>query len=190
MSDQKIKTAKGKVRMDLIPLKALQGAARVFEYGAQKYAKGNWYCATDDEFTERYTGAALRHLTDAQNDDGTFDMDSLANVDAESGQPQIDHIICGLIMLRGLLTKRGVLAADPGLAVTADPIRMQTTGPRYEVVPSKDVGSRPWTGVFTQKQALETIARAECGQDVYMSSRDNGWRSQTWPLAVVDNHGE
>jgi hypothetical protein len=115
VSDQKIKTASGKVPLNLIPLRSLQGVARVFEYGAHKYAKGNWYAASDDEFTERYVGGVLRHMQGAQNDDGTFDMVSLVRADLESGQPEIDHMIAGLIMLRGLLVKRGVLAADPGL---------------------------------------------------------------------------
>ncbi len=113
--DQKIKTAQGKVPLDLVPLSALKGAARVFGYGAKKYAKGNWYCATDDEFGARYAGGALRHLSDAQRPDGTFDFASLAALDEESGLPEIDHMLCGLIMLRGLCVKRGVLAADPGV---------------------------------------------------------------------------
>lgn len=148
MSDQKIKTAAGKCPLDLVPLEALKGAARVFEYGARKYAKGNWWTATDDEFTHRYVGGALRHLCDAQNFDGTYDFDSLSSRDIESGLPEVDHMICGLLMLRGLLIKRGVLAADPGVgkeppyelqsaralvdptavSVPAD-IRMQTTAP-------------------------------------------------------------
>lgn len=135
MSDQKIKTAAGKVPLDLVPLQALKGAARVFQYGAKKYARGNWHSATDDEFTHRYVGGALRHLADAQNPDGTFDFKSLAATDAESGLPEVDHLICGLLMLRGLLIKRDVLRADPG--VPNDPphgecdcrecVRMQTT---------------------------------------------------------------
>jgi hypothetical protein len=113
--DQKIKTAANKIRMDLLPLRVLKGVARVFAYGSKKYKKGNWFTATDDEFTERYPGGALRHFADAQNLDGTFNFESLAALDKESGLPEIDHMICGLIMLRGLLIKRGVLAEDPGV---------------------------------------------------------------------------
>lgn len=113
--DQKIKTAAGKIPLDLVPLRSLQGAARVFAYGSRKYAKGNWYRATDDDFGNRYVGGMLRHLCDAQQPDGSFDFSSLASLDVESGLPEIDHMLCGLIMLRGLLIKRGALAADPGV---------------------------------------------------------------------------
>jgi hypothetical protein len=115
MSDQKIKTAAGKIPLDLVPLDSIKGAARVFGYGARKYARGNWYTATDDEFGGRYAGGALRHLASAQRPDGTFDFNSLASVDEESGLPEIDHMLCGLMMLRGLLIKRGVLPVDPGI---------------------------------------------------------------------------
>jgi len=112
--DGKIKTAKGKVPMALIPLKALFGTARVFAYGAKKYEPGNWRRATvEDGAIERYVGGGLRHLADCQNDDGTWDLAQLARLDDESGLPQLDHLICGLIMLRGIATKAG-MPADPG----------------------------------------------------------------------------
>lgn len=113
--DQKIKAAGSKVPLNLLPLRVLKGVARVFGYGAKKYAKGNWYTASDDEFADRYVGGALRHLSDAQRPDGTFDFESLAALDKESGLPEIDHLLCGLIMLRGLATKRGILPEDPGV---------------------------------------------------------------------------
>jgi hypothetical protein len=115
VGDQKIKAAGTKVPLNLLPLRVLKGVARVFGYGAKKYAKGNWYTASDDEFADRYVGGALRHLSDAQNPDGTFDFASLAALDKESGLPEIDHLLCGLIMLRGLATKRGILPEDPGV---------------------------------------------------------------------------
>jgi hypothetical protein len=133
--DQKIKTAAGKVPLNLVPLSALKGAARVFGYGARKYAKGNWYTASDDEFGGRYAGGALRHLADAQRPDGTFDFASLASRDAESGLPEIDHMICGLIMLRGLMTKREILPADPG--VGKDPPRDDTKTIRKALVDAR-----------------------------------------------------
>lgn len=133
MADAKIKTASGKCPLDLVPLASLKGAARVFQYGDKKYAKGNWHTADDPDFTHRYVGGALRHLADAQQPDGTYDLSSLASLDAESGLPEIDHMICGLLMLRGLLTKFGALRADPGESLDPpgcaceDCIRTQTT---------------------------------------------------------------
>lgn len=116
-ADQKIKTAAGKVPLQLLPLRALQGVARVFGYGARKYAKGNWHRADDAEIAERYVGGALRHLMACQRPDGTIDLAALAALDAESGLPEIDHAICGLIMLRGLAVKHGALPADPGVGL-------------------------------------------------------------------------
>lgn len=100
--------------MNLIPLRALKGAARVFGYGAKKYKPGNFLEADDKEIGNRYIGAALRHLSDSQDPNGLYTYESLAELDAESGLPEIDHIICGLIMLRGLLIKHEILAEDPG----------------------------------------------------------------------------
>lgn len=116
MSD--LKTGKGKCPLDAVPLGTLKGAARVFEHGYHpaKYARGNWHTAEDAEIGNRYAGALLRHLADAQRPDGAFDLASLASRDRESGLPEIDHAICGLLILRGLLTKRGALPEDPGMS--------------------------------------------------------------------------
>lgn len=112
--DQKIKTATGKVPLNLIPLSALKGAARVFGYGVRKYAPGNFHTADDSEIANRYVGGFLRHLADCQRPDGLFDWESVAALDKESGLPELDHAICGLIMLRALAVKHGALPADPG----------------------------------------------------------------------------
>lgn len=132
MSDQKIKRANGKVPLNLVPLGALKGAARVFGYGAKKYAPGNWYTADDLELCNRYAGALLRHLSDAQRPDGTFDLESLAALDHESGLPEVDHGLCGMIILRGLLIKMGALPADPGEGL--DPSRAILTERACRVV--------------------------------------------------------
>lgn len=118
MSDEKIKTATDKVPLDLVPLHALVGAARVFGYGARKYAPGNFYTADDSNSVQRYIGAALRHLSAMQRPDGLCDMTSVGALDVESGLPEIDHAICGLIMLRALATKHGALQVDPGVGST------------------------------------------------------------------------
>lgn len=117
MSDQKIKQASDKCPLDLIPLASLKGPARVYGYGAKKYAAGNYYTADDDQIVQRYAGAALRHLASCQNPNGLYDMKSIAAIDPESGLPEIDHAICGLLMLRALATKHGALPADPGVGV-------------------------------------------------------------------------
>lgn len=115
MSDEKIKTANSKVPLNLIPLHALKGLARVFGFGAKKYAPGNYYTASDVEIANRYIGGLLRHIADAQLPNGLFDWSSLSSLDVESGLPEIDHALCGLIMLRALAIKHGALPADPGI---------------------------------------------------------------------------
>jgi hypothetical protein len=114
MTDKKIKTAKNKVPLSLVPSHALVGAARVFAYGARKYGPGNYLNATPDgETCERYRSAWLRHDSDLQLPNGLVTPDSLRELDPESGLPHIDHMIAGLIMLRTIL---GI--GDPGVGNT------------------------------------------------------------------------
>jgi hypothetical protein len=111
--DGKIRAARGKVALELIPLRVLTGMARVFGYGAKKYERGNWHLADDGNAIGRYIGAILRHLGEVQRPDGTYDLEQLMVVDAESGLPHIDHALCSLVMLRGIAIKLGA-PADPG----------------------------------------------------------------------------
>lgn len=98
-----------------LPLWVLAGTARVFEYGGKKYELGNWYKADDrDTAASRYADAVLRHLSSIQSPGGPVTLDSAAALDDESGLPHIDHLICSLLMMRGLLVKFGALPQDPG----------------------------------------------------------------------------
>ena len=115
--DLKVKQASGKPILSLLPFHALVGAARVAEYGAAKYARGNWASATDDGAPERYLSAALRHLTSLQPLNAAFEWEHLSKVDRESGLPELDHIILGLLYLRGAAVKASALPEDPGLPV-------------------------------------------------------------------------
>lgn len=129
MSDEKIKTAATKVPLEMVPLHALKGAARVFQHGAHKYAPGNFLQATiADGAVARYSGAMLRHLSDMQDPDGRW-LENFNSLDAESGLPEIDHMLAGLIMARAIMVKEGKLPADPGIskliqAVEAKPVKV------------------------------------------------------------------
>ena len=115
-ADKKIDQAKGKADLGLIPLRALFGASRVFSYGAKKYAEGNFYEAfLEDGAGRRYISALLRHCSEMQEPNGLHTPSSLAERDEESGLPHIDHAICGLLMLRSIMTKDGALPVDPGV---------------------------------------------------------------------------
>ncbi len=116
MSDQKIKTSAEKAPLGLVPAPSLVGAARVFGYGAKKYAAGNFHQATlDDGAGQRYISAALRHLAEMQLPNGLHTPESLAARDEESGLPHIDHVLCGLMMLRSIMAKCDALPVDPGV---------------------------------------------------------------------------
>lgn len=115
-SDQKIKTAANKAPLGLIPAQAQVGPSRVYQYGARKYAAGNYYNATlEDGAGQRYVSAALRHLAEMQLPNGLHTPESLAALDPESGLPHLDHAICGLQMLRSIMVKCGALPVDPGI---------------------------------------------------------------------------
>jgi hypothetical protein len=80
-----------KARFDLIPLLAMEGAAKVMGFGAKKYGEWNWLAVDNAE--ARYTAAMLRHL--ALHQAGELR-------DHESGLKHIDHILCNALFLAAL----------------------------------------------------------------------------------------
>jgi len=77
----------GKARMDLLPVGPLQSTARVFTFGADKYADRNWEKGI---MFGRVYAAALRHLLAWW--DGDAD-------DEESGESHLGHALCCVMML-------------------------------------------------------------------------------------------
>lgn len=181
MSDQKIKTAAGKAPLGLVPARALVGAARVFQYGAKKYAAGNFHKATlDDGAGARYIGAALRHLAEMQEPNGLHTPASLAAIDPESGLPHLDHVLCGLMMLRSIMVKCGAIAVDPGEGKdppSAEPVASTITSrPKCRIVDCVVV--RPdGTETFIGECSGDT-ATCRCGSCVEFRT------STTCPLPV------
>lgn len=81
-----------KIRMELLPLPALQEVAHVMKLGASKY--GEWNFRGQPVDPQVYTGAILRHLTKLQQGDKN---------DPESGVSHWAHIAANaLIMMSGV----------------------------------------------------------------------------------------
>jgi len=92
--NQDIKADVGKPRLSLVPTRAVEGIARIREYGCNKYPIGgqdNW----KDVEPQRYIDALLRHAF-------AFKDDPLG-VDEESGLPHLWHIGCNYAFLAELL---------------------------------------------------------------------------------------
>lgn len=77
-----------KAPLDFLRLDAVEGACRVFKFGAEKYEKDNYLLGMEES---RLTAAAMRHVLQYQS--GEF-------MDSESGLSHIDHAMCCLMMLK------------------------------------------------------------------------------------------
>jgi hypothetical protein len=78
----------GKIRMDLIPMKAVQEIAKVLTFGADKYGSNNWQNVAP--FESRYYAALLRHLTAWRAGEV---------LDPETGLAHLAHAGCCLLFL-------------------------------------------------------------------------------------------
>ena len=78
----------GKADWSLMPLHLLEGTVRVWMYGAKKYAAWNW--AKGMAWSVPYA-CALRHLISWYRGE---------EVDPESGESHLDHVICNIMMLK------------------------------------------------------------------------------------------
>lgn len=78
----------GKLQFHLVPWAELGEVVRVLEYGAKKYAPGNWRKVENGK--ERYLNAAFRHL--AAFADGEA-------LDPESGLHHVAHAACCVLFL-------------------------------------------------------------------------------------------
>ena len=89
MRNQDLKRDGGKIRMELIPPRALEGVAEVLTFGAQKYEAESWRQVEVD----RYIGAALRHLSAIMRGE---------KYDPETGLLHADHLACNAMFIREL----------------------------------------------------------------------------------------
>lgn len=89
-----LKYDSGKARMELIDPLAMQGLAKVLEFGANKYAVDNWRKGFP---LTRIIGSLERHLNAIKAGEDT---------DPESGLPHIDHVGCNWMFLSFFMKKR------------------------------------------------------------------------------------
>ena len=87
----------GKPQLSLLPKVALDGAAKAFMYGNEKYAPWSW---VDGHPWSLLIDAAMRHIT--QTNDGEL-------YDKESGLLHVYHAISTLMMLAYMIENRGDL---------------------------------------------------------------------------------
>lgn len=117
-----LKEVVGKPQLSQLPRVPAIWAARVYEYGARKYARGNYLRRKptregDIARLGHYLDAVLRHLhaqTDAlerSHSDGVG-MITVA-IDSESGLPHLAHALVSLQMLIAQLVDAGLAPEDP-----------------------------------------------------------------------------
>ncbi len=88
-----IKWDGGKVRFELIPPEAVYGAAKVFTYGAKKYADNNWAKGMN---WMRLFGSLSRHI---------WSWAWGQDLDPDTGFHHLDMALCNLMMLRALVAR-------------------------------------------------------------------------------------
>ncbi len=81
----------GKPDYSLIPMASLAEVAKVLEYGASKYERGNWLRPTSWEVS---FGCLQRHMAAWQSGEDN---------DEESGRSHIAHAACNLIQMLHML---------------------------------------------------------------------------------------
>lgn len=84
----------GKNPLDLLDPLALEGLARVLEFGAQKYSAHNWRGGLK---YSSIIGCLMRHL---------FAILKGEYLDKESGLPHIDHVGCNWMFLSYMMKAR------------------------------------------------------------------------------------
>lgn len=86
--NQSAKFDGGKLRYELIPVEVEQELAKVFTYGATKYADNSWQQV--QPFYDRYYAALRRHMAAWRSGETT---------DPESGLRHLSHALCNIAFL-------------------------------------------------------------------------------------------
>lgn len=89
-----VKFDDAKLRMELLPPRGVEAAARAMTYGAKKYAPRNWEKGIEPD---RLMAATLRHLFAVMRDE---------TKDSESGLNHLDHAAASILMLIDTIERR------------------------------------------------------------------------------------
>lgn len=129
----------GKPQLSQIPGGPLVWCARVLQYGAKKYARGNYLLPQVDKRADldrlsAYLDAALRHIyavtTEIEWHRGNTDLDgpyTLAGgyLDSESKLPHLAHALCSVMMAIQQGINAGILVEDPGPGADIPPKQLE-----------------------------------------------------------------
>lgn len=118
--------------LGLVPMHALVGVCRVLEDSGIKYTPGNFMEQAVSDAVEAYDSAEMRHRLLCTPLSGIVTPETYAALDSDSGLPHLDHMIAGLLILRTLMIRDGVLPEDPGMGnrkrASVAPVVTLTTG--------------------------------------------------------------
>ena len=87
--DQKVKHDNGKVKLDLLPVDALEEIAKCLEHGANEYGTRSWESDGKVKFNRMYS-AILRHL---------FDWWQGKDIDDDSKMSHLAHVATNALIL-------------------------------------------------------------------------------------------
>lgn len=91
---QGLRYNQGKLRWSLVDFPSLESAVRVLEYGATKYEPDNWKRGLH---VKGMVESLLRH---------TFAFLNGEDLDAESGQSHIGHVICNAMYIEYMMNNK------------------------------------------------------------------------------------
>lgn len=105
-----------KPQPSLVPYDAIAWLARVLEYGAAKYARGNWQKLDSEADRIKLLDALERHVGEFKN--GLANGEKLT-LDVESRMPTIAHVLCNAAFLTFFVVRDGISGSNP-LELTAE----------------------------------------------------------------------